>query len=251
MVETHPGQVLADCAVPPADGITHRAVGRRSMVLVLLAAVLALAIPPVRVSVWRSLELLATGQLAQFQHYMRSLGAWAPLLSIALMAVAAVAVPIPVAILMVANGLAFGLIGGMVVSLSGALLGAAIAFIIGRLGRPVVARCLPASSLAQADRLINKYGKWAIVIGRLIPGVPCDPVSYVAGMSDISVGVFLLLTTIGLVPATLATALLGVQEGGDVPTRYWLLGLALIAAAWITWRAWRRPSAKARENGRT
>src|SRR6185312_5674946 len=90
---------------------------RMQVVVLLGAAALAFAITPVRQTLGRGLALLATGQLGQFQQYLLSLGAWAPAASIVLMTAEALLVPVPITIVMVANGLVFGLWPGMLISL--------------------------------------------------------------------------------------------------------------------------------------
>src|SRR5512144_1282974 len=148
------------------------------LLLVVSVVLLAGAIPPARHALVTGISLLATGQLAQFQHHLQSLGAWGPVVSIALIVAESVFVPVPITIIMVANGLAFGLWGGVVVSLAGGVLGALTAYVIGRhFGRALVARILPASSLEAADRLMRRHGRWAIVLERWIPGIPGDPMS--------------------------------------------------------------------------
>ena len=209
------------------------------------AAGLVLAIGPVRRVIGTGLAFLATGQLAQFQHLLRSLGAWAPVVSIALMVTEALAIPVPVTIIMVANGLVFGVWQGMLVSLAGTLLGALAAYAIGRfLGRSLVERLLPAASVAAADRLMAKYGGWALVLERWIPGVPGDPVSYAAGITQMALVPFVLFTSAGLVPANLAAAYLGDRVAGDVPLPYWLSGVAVAILAFATWRLIRRRRAR-------
>lgn len=210
----------------------------RVQILLTLAVVLgAVAVPPVRHTLGHSLALLATGQLAQFQQYLRSLGAWAPVVSIALMVAEALLVPVPVTIIMVANGLVFGLWWGVVVSLAGGLAGALAAYAIGRsLGRPVVERFVPAVALREADRLMAKYGPWAIVLERWIPGIPGDPVSYASGMTRLPAMRFFLLTIIGLVPANLVTAFVGINVASDVPFVWWISGWAVVIAGVVTWR---------------
>jgi uncharacterized membrane protein YdjX (TVP38/TMEM64 family) len=206
-----------------------------------LVVVLVGAIPPARHALLTGASLLATGQLGKFQDYLQSLGAWAPSLSIGLMIAESVFIPVPIAIIMVANGLVFGLWGGVLVSLTGGLLGALAAYAIGRhFGRALVARILPAASLHAADRLMAKHGAWAIVLERWIPGIPGDPMSYAAGLTHVPPGTFLLLTAAGLLPANLVTAYVGVEVAGDVPLAYWLGGLAVVAAVWIGWRLVRR-----------
>jgi uncharacterized membrane protein YdjX (TVP38/TMEM64 family) len=143
-----------------------------------------------------------------------------------------------VAIVMVANGLAFGVWRGTLVSVAGGVVGASAAYAIGRwVGRSLLDRVVPTSDLLWADRLMAKYGAWAIVIGRWIPAVPLDPVSYVAGITRLPVLSFLALTIVGLLPADVATAYLGSQVGTDVPLQYWILGMLLVATIAVGWRA--------------
>lgn len=202
---------------------------------------LGLGVPQVRVTLERGLWLLATGQLAQFQRYLHALGPWAPLISVVLMVLEALAVPVPVTLMMVANGLVFGIWGGGLVSIAGALAGALAAYAIGRwIGRTLIERIVPASSLQWADRLMGKYGKWAIVVERWIPGVPGDPVSYAAGVTCVPPGLFVALTLVGVVPAALTTALFGSAIAGDVPPIFWLSGLLLALVAIVAWRRVRR-----------
>lgn len=211
------------------------------VVVLLGAAALAFAIPPVRQTLGRGLALLATGQLGQFQQYLLSLGAWAPAASIVLMTAEALLVPVPITIVMVANGLVFGLWPGMLISLAGGLTGALAAYAIGRwLGRALVERMLPAASLAAADRLMTKYGSWAVVLERWIPGVPGDPMSYASGVTQMPAAKFVLLTTVGLIPANLVTAFVGTSVGGDIPLKYWIGGWGIVIAVWLIVRRIRR-----------
>ena len=212
------------------------------MLLLVAAGVLVVAIPPVRETLGRGLGLLATGQLGQFQQYLGSLGAWAPAASVVLMTAEALLVPVPITIVMVANGLVFGLWPGMLISLAGGLTGALAAYTIGRwLGRALVERMLPAASLAAADRLMAKYGSWAVVLERWIPGIPGDPMSYASGLTEMPALKFVLLTTVGLIPANLVTAFVGTSVGGDIPLKYWIGGWSLAIVGWLIVRRLRRP----------
>src|SRR5579871_2541268 len=171
---------------------------RADIVFFAALAIFLIAFPPARHTIGEGLALLATGHLGHFRDYLKSLGAWAVLVSITLMVVQALIVPLPVTIIMVANGLVFGLWPGTLVSLAGAFLGAIAAYAIGRgFGRGIVERLLPTAALKEADRLMHRYGGWAIIVGRWIPGVPCDPMSYAAGVTHLPAGRFSLLTIVG------------------------------------------------------
>jgi len=180
--------------------------------------------------------LLISGHLGRFQEYLRSLGVWGPIVSSILMVAASIAVPVPVTVLMIANGLVFGVWAGMLVSFAGGLAGAVATYVIGRrLGRDAVSRLLSESSLEAADRAMARRGGWAIVIGRWIPGVPCDPISYVAGITRMPIVRFLLLSIAGLLPANLATAFVGAEAATDMELQYWIFGIAFGIAGLFIW----------------
>jgi uncharacterized membrane protein YdjX (TVP38/TMEM64 family) len=121
------------------------------------------------------------------------------------------------------------------------VIAALAAYSIGRfLGRAVLERIVHESRLRSADRLMAKYGRWAIVLERWIPGVPGDPVSYAAGITRMSPLPFLALTVAGLLPANLVSAYLGSQVAGDVPMTYWLSGVLLVVGVSLLWRGLRR-----------
>src|SRR5260370_39054377 len=106
---------------------------RRGLECVLVAAgVLIVVTEPVRGILVPVFRELATGQFGQFQHHLHSLGPWGPVLSIALLVAGALAVPVPVTIIMVVDGLVFGTLAGTLISFAGALLGALSAYILGR-----------------------------------------------------------------------------------------------------------------------
>jgi uncharacterized membrane protein YdjX (TVP38/TMEM64 family) len=111
-------------------------------------------------------------------------------------------------------------------------------------GREIIRRLISASSLQMADRMMAKYGSLAIVIGRWLPGVPCDPVSYAAGFSQKSFLSFVILSAVGLLPANLLTAYLGSRAAGDVPTRGWVAFLLLIGVGAFVWYRTRRDEGK-------
>jgi uncharacterized membrane protein YdjX (TVP38/TMEM64 family) len=217
--------------------------GRKTgAVFLLLIVVIAIgSVTTVREAFLRGLQLLATGQLAEFRRYLLSLGSWAPIMSVLLMVGQATAIPIPVTGLMIANGLVFGLLRGMEISLVGGLIGAMAAYVIGRgVGRSIAERLLSPRSLDAADRLITKRGGWAVVLGRLVPGIPCDPVSYVAGAMRMPIVPFVLLTIVGLLPAVFSTAFVGAEVVGEVRPGYWLVAIVLTVALGIVWWLVRR-----------
>lgn len=205
--------------------------------LLAVAIVIAVvAIPPLRMTFTRGLILLVSGHLGKFQEYLRALGVWGPTVSIILMVASSIAIPVPVTVLMIANGLVFGVWTGMLVSFVGGLGGALATYILGhQLGRDAVSRMLSSSSLEAADRAMRRRGGWAVVIGRWIPGVPCDPISYVAGITRMPAVRFLPLTIAGLLPANLVTAFVGAEAATDMQLQYWIFGLVIFIGVLFVW----------------
>jgi len=211
--------------------------------LVIAAGVLFVVMVPLRQVLVPAFYELAAGQLVQFQHHLRSLGAWGPVFSVTLLIAGALGVPVPVTVIMIADGLIYGTQAGTLISLVGGLLGAVSAYLLGRhfslASLAVLERFLPGMSgrIAAGHKPIVS---WGVVLWHWIPGLPCNPMSYAAGCTHMPMSSFLGLTTIGLLPACAITAYLGVQAAGDMPSQYWFPGLLIVGALWLAWRAVQR-----------
>jgi len=196
----------------------------------------AVVIAPVRHVLLRGLSLLAVGHVGPLREYLLSLGLLGPVISVALMIAESVAIPVPVTLIMIANGLVFGLWPGMAISFIGTFLGAVCAYTLGRsLGRTAAERLLPPSVIRSAELFMQRRGPWALVLARWVPGMPCDPASYVAGITRMPVLGFLFFTILGLLPATAGAAFLGVETASAADSIYWTIGIVALGAALIAW----------------
>jgi uncharacterized membrane protein YdjX (TVP38/TMEM64 family) len=222
-----------------------RTLSRRELECLLVGAgFLVMVMVPVRRILVPAFSELATGQFSQFQHHLQSLGPWGPVLSIALLVAGALAVPVPVTIVMVADGLVFGTQVGTLISFVGGLLGAMSAYLLGRhFSFAVLERFLPAVGARVSAGSKVPVVRWSLVLWHWIPGMPCNPMSYAAGCTRMPISSFLLFTTVGLLPACAVTAYLGVRAADDMPAQYWLPGLLVMGALWFGWRAVRRRNA--------
>jgi uncharacterized membrane protein YdjX (TVP38/TMEM64 family) len=138
----------------------------------------------------------------QIQVWLADAGIFAPLLYMAVMAVAIVISPIPSLPLDIAAGAFFGPVLGTVYSVSGALAGAVISFTVARrLGRDLIERFLGGHvnfCTKCSDSLLTKI----IFLARLLPVVSFDVISYGAGLTKISLKKFSLATFFGMIPLT-------------------------------------------------
>lgn len=148
--------------------------------------------------------------------WLDGLGFWAPAIYMIILALAVVISPIPSVPLDIAAGLAFGLLWGVVYTLIGAEVGGLIAFGLARwLGRPWLARRLPAGAMSRIDDLAERLGGRALLVMRLLPVFNFDWVSYAAGLTTISTRVFAAATFVGMIPPVIAI----VAVGATLPTR--------------------------------
>jgi uncharacterized membrane protein YdjX (TVP38/TMEM64 family) len=178
------------------------------------------------------------GPVQALRAYLLGFGAWAPLVSAALMVLQAIIAPLPAFVITFTNGLLFGWAWGAALSWSSAMAGAALCFWIARaLGRPAVERLVGVTALDRADRFFVRHGARAILVARLLPFVPFDPISYGAGLTATRFWPFLLATGVGQLPATLLYSWLGERAAGSVRLLLW--GFSAVAALAVLGWGWR------------
>ena len=105
----------------------------------------------------------------------------------------------------------FGVLPGYLISITGAVIGAFIAFkVSGLLGRDAVNILFGEEKIEDYRKKLNSgKGLMAVLLIYLIPGVPKDLAAYAAGVSDMRIRPFLLVSTIGRSPAMMGSLLFG------------------------------------------
>ncbi|PFG32873.1 TVP38/TMEM64 family protein [Sanguibacter antarcticus] len=161
-------------------------------------------------------------------------GAWAPLLFFALYAALA-SIPSPVGLLTVAGGALFGMWAGAGLSLAGALVGATIAFGLGRvLGRDAVDRLIR-GRLERVDTLLRDHGLSAVLIVRLVPLVPFLAINYASGLSGVRLRHYVVGSAVGMLPGSLAYAALGAYGTNPWGLAGAITGLLVLVAGGAWW----------------
>lgn len=141
--------------------------------------------------------------------------------------------PIPKNVLSIAAGLTWGFAGGALLVYLGALLGATLAFVIGRsLGRDAVER-FTGARVARVDALLRRQGLATVIGARLIPVLPFTVINYTAGLTAVRGGDYALGTALGIIPGTLAYVAIG-AFGFELGWPFWVAvgvlgGLTVIA----------------------
>ena len=138
-------------------------------------------------------------------------GVFAPLAFIGLQVVQVIVFVIPGEVVQIAGGFAFGLWAGTLWSVLGILAGSLVNFGLGRmLGRPFVDAVF-GEERARRIEAATGGGKAAAGFFLLfvIPGIPKDALTYIAGASRLSFGAFIAASTLGRLPGIFGSAYMG------------------------------------------
>lgn len=175
-------------------------------------------------------------------------GMWGPALFIGIYMIAP-ALFLPGSLLTLAGGALFGPLTGALFSLTGATVGATVAFLIARyLAAEWVERRVSGRLQAMKEG-VEREGWRFVAFVRLVPLFPFNMLNYALGLTRLSVQTFAVTSFITMAPGALAYAYLGdagreVVSGGPDLVRKGLLALALLAAVALLpslIRRWRRP----------
>lgn len=195
---------------------------RSTLVKIAVLVVLILpfaAITPLREAVEQAFAVFKNVDVADVKTYLLSFGLWAPVVSFLLMIFQSVVAPLPAFLITFANAGLFGWIPGAVLSWTSSMAGAALCFYIAKFyGREVVEKLTSKTALNSVDVFFTKYGKYAILISRLLPFVSFDIVSYAAGLTSMSFWPFFWATGLGQLPATLVYSYVGGMLTGGAQT---------------------------------
>ncbi|MCS7479318.1 TVP38/TMEM64 family protein [Umezawaea endophytica] len=160
--------------------------------------------------------------------WVADLGVLGPVAFVVLCAVATMGF-LPVSVLCAVSGLLFGPVLGVPVVWTGAVLGAAGSFLVGRgLSKDAVER-LAGKRMASVNALLDRYGAATVFVLRLLPLGPFALLNYVLAVTSLPLRAFLLGTGAGIVPGVVVyTALGGTAEDPSSPV--FLLSVGALVA---------------------
>jgi uncharacterized membrane protein YdjX (TVP38/TMEM64 family) len=148
---------------------------------------------------------------------------------------------VPRPLLNLAGGALFGSQAGLAAAVAGTVLGAGIAFGLGRvLGQEALRPLLRGRWLKAADGQLSRHGFRSMLAIRLFPGVPFAAANYCAAVSRMGWLPFLLATGLGSIPNTAAYVVAG-SRASTPNSPVFLLAAGFIAvtgltALGVTWR---------------
>jgi len=161
------------------------------------------------------------------------LGIWAPVGFIALFALASVAF-LPGMVFALAGGVMFGPVLGTAYNLTGATIGAVLAFLAARYVASGWVREKAGPRLGRIIQGVDDEGWRFVAFTRLVPLFPFNLLNYALGLTRISLLHYTVATAVCMAPGALAFTYLGyagreAATGSETAIRNGLIALALLA----------------------
>jgi len=181
--------------------------------------------------------------LESFRTTIRSYGVWSYLIMILLVALQVIVAVIPAGPFQLAAGFAFGNVVGIILNLCGCALGSGIMFLLVRkFGMKFITFFVDESEVEKIKVITKKEKwKWVLMVVFLIPGTPKDVIGIFAGLTDIKLWEWLLIATLGRLPAIVLTVMGGAALfSTDFKVAAILIGstIVLMAIGAIIYKVW-------------
>ena len=163
--------------------------------------------------------------------YVRTFGVMAPMGAVGLFVVQAALPVFHYIILAAAGGLLFGFKMGFLISWSGALAGATVAYWVFRLlGAEWAERKLKMRFGYDVTRTNGHLAFWGIVVARIVPVIPTPIINAVAAIGGVSFWNFFFSSAIGKIPSAVLYTGLGLALFKTQDIKVTLLIIAVIIA---------------------
>ncbi|WP_052078726.1 TVP38/TMEM64 family protein [Spirochaeta lutea] len=209
-------------------GVSHR--GAR-IVKGLAFPVILLGITVVGIVHRETLFSVFTDQQAMEEILVKA-GWQAPFLYMAVQIIQVFVFIVPGDVVQFAGGYLFGVFGGMAYSLLGILIGSGINFLLARwLGRAFVESLFNPQAVQRFETILaSPRAQTGFFLLFLIPGLPGkDLLCYVAGISKLRFGMFLLISMAARLPGILGSSIMGgAVSGGQYGIAIAALALAVL-----------------------
>ena len=190
-----------------------------------------------------------------FQSWIKDLGPWGWVIFAAVYIVGTVLL-VPVSVLTIAAGLAFGLAIGFPLVVVSATIGATLAFLVARyLAHDKVESLMQKRPKFKAIQSAVSEGGWKVVaLLRLSPVLPFNLQNYFYGITDVKLLEYVPATFVGIMPGTLLYVYLGAAgkaasgEGGS--TLKWVFfAIGLVVTVAVAVFVTKKAQAKLKEHG--
>ncbi|ARW39738.1 MULTISPECIES: TVP38/TMEM64 family protein [Bacillus] len=161
---------------------------------------------------------------------IRAGGMYAVLMSILLVAADVFFPIVPFAIIAALNGAVFGIVNGVWITLSGAMLGTMALFFLVRYGFRDWARKKLAAypAAAQYEDSFHQHAFTAVLFGRLIPIIPSLAMNTVCGLSNIRWPIFFSASVLGKIPNIVIVTVAGASFTSNKLLSFGIYGMYML-----------------------
>ena len=177
-------------------------------------------------------------EFSRIEAVLAEVGAWGPILFIVLFAAATVMF-LPGTVFALAGGALFGPVWGTLLNLSGATIGAVLAFLATRLLGGEWVRARAGERLERLIAGVEAEGWRFVAFVRLVPLFPFNLVNYAFGLTRIGLTAYAATTFVCMIPGAIAFTYAGhagrgiAAGGGDVVQKVVLAASLLVAVAFL------------------
>lgn len=125
----------------------------------------------------------------------------------------------------------YGLVWSFIFTMTGNVLGAIVAYLLARkLGWPIIRKLFKDKQIKKAKNVVNRYTFWHIVWSRMIFAGISDVLSYVCGLTEITLGKFIISTIIADIPSTYLILAFGNRLDLNLVFTVWMtVGILLVS----------------------
>ncbi|HSN70276.1 MAG TPA: TVP38/TMEM64 family protein [Steroidobacteraceae bacterium] len=201
----------------------------------------------------KAIRLVRAEDREQLSQWIKSYGAWGPVVILGLMLGQTIVPVLPSLVPMIVAVVIYGAWWGGLLAWGGLLIAAILGYAIGRLLGPVtVDRLVGHRTREKIDSAVDRYGLWTIVAARISPVLSTDAVSLTAGLVCMRFVRFLLATAVGILPLVIAVAWLGEDFDRLGSGLIWISVVSVGALiAYVIWDRKAHPSSDESERGQT
>ncbi len=193
------------------------------MIIVMLASLFL--VPQVRSFTGRFIKAMSNPD--QLQDYIRREGKWAPFIFIFIQTMQVIIAPIPGNVTTLAGGLMFGSTLGFIYGSIGLIIGSTTAFYLARFyGKPFVIKIAGADNYEKYSKYFTKKSRLVLFLLFLFPFFPDDMLCFLAGISTLTFGTFILFVILARLPGVYVSVFIG-SGSLNLPVWSWILIAAI------------------------
>jgi uncharacterized membrane protein YdjX (TVP38/TMEM64 family) len=172
--------------------------------------------------------LLISFNIKDISQFIKARGTFSEIIYLLLFFIKPLFIMIPANVMAVIAALAFGSSRGFILTMVGFFISGTVAFYLARfLGKDFVESIL-GDKLIKLDDKIEKNGFKILLILRLPPIIPFDPLSYACGFTKMRYRDFIFASLLGVIPETVCYSILGTSYKNPFSIKFLLPILLLV-----------------------